>query len=176
MMKNSKDQIIFPFLIVGDPIAQRIAFPIIEISWIFGAALALALSFAIVGFSLINADDIGPMLMLGFLFLSVVFLLFYAANLAIKRLLYDILIIESDKIIHYSKLKSSKKEFYINKIDEIVLEKYHGNHAIVVINEKKGSQVLIDKVVILYGMRKLERFIEELGNRTSLKVCSLVHE
>ena len=145
MMKNSNHQIIFPFLIVGDPIAQRIAFPIIEILWICGAAFVLALSFAIVRFSSINADNIGPIL-IGFLFLSVVFLSFYSANLAIKRLFYDILIIESDKIIHYSKLNRSKKEFYINKIDEIVLVKYHGNHATVVINGKKGHKFLLIKL------------------------------
>ena len=109
-MKKSKDQILFPFLIIGDPIAQRIAFPIIEVLWVCGTALAIALSFAIVKFSFISADYLGPMLLFGLFFLSVVFLLFYAANIAIKRLLYDTLTINSDKIFYYSKLTKSKKE------------------------------------------------------------------
>lgn len=161
-MNQDEHRLRIPFLIIDDPLSRRIAFPIIEIMWIICVVVSALFIFFMLKHALGNNKELIPLIMVLFLFLSIIVLIFWSLNILISTMVYEFLIIKPGKIIHCSKIKKRDKQIDTQDVEKLLSKKMNGNHASVCLVRENGVEVLIDKFGITFGMHKWDAFIKKL--------------
>lgn len=167
-MNQDEHRLRIPFLIIDDPLSRRIALPIIEIMWIVCVVASALFIFFILKHALGNNRELIPLIMVLFLFLSIIVLIFWSLNTLISTMLYEFLIIKPGKIIHFCKIIKRDKQIDTKDVEKLLSKKTNGNHAAVYLVRKNGVEVLIDKFGITFGMHKWDTFIKKLGMLSNL--------
>lgn len=175
MADQEKVIIKLPFFI-HDPVVGRIAYPLNAVLWISYIFFCIILLIALVEDTIKGTPELWAEIVFFFTMaipLLVVFVLIHCIN---NKLFYEHIILDGSKLIfRKSKLNGYKQEAYdmrglkyILVIRDVPFGR--GRYSLSLVDKASGHHILVEKFMIVFGVRKWNSFVSELSKITNLPV------